>query len=98
MIHDQAISIYRPHFFLAFLEVRPARRGAPRIQSTMLINFLFRQPHDQHADKERLERGAAESDAVLLIDHFVRHDTYGDLKFYPITVMLKFLSGLPPGM
>jgi hypothetical protein len=41
---------------------------------------------------------AAESDAVLLIDHFVRHDTYGDLKFCPITVMLKFLSGLPPGM
>jgi len=49
------------------------------------------------ADKERLERGAAESDAVLLIDHFVRHDTYGDLKFYPITVMLKFLSRLAAG-
>ena len=46
----------------------------------------------------RLERGAAKSDAVPLIDHFVRHDTYGDLKFYPMTVMLKFLSGLPPGM
>jgi len=42
MIHDQAISIYRLHFFLAFLEVRLAGRGkvtTPGIQSTVLIIF-----------------------------------------------------------
>jgi len=52
MIHDQAISIYRLHFFLAFLEVRLARRGKVISSGNpvdRVDNFLFRQPHDQHA-------------------------------------------------